>query len=117
MAKKNFEINTTGAGALLESVGAGAGSTKQKTAAPEEKAEREAEGRTQGRKGCKAPRINLALTSDNWEFISKWKGGQASTKFINKIIETYRKEHTNDLIKEQEEYLNQMREEAKATKK
>lgn len=116
MAKK-FEINEAGAGALLESVGEKAGKTRQGTATPEEKAAREAEGRTQGRKGCKAPRINLALTADNWEFISKWKGGQAATKFINKIIETYRKEHTNDLIREQEEFLNQMREEAKAARK
>lgn len=116
MAKK-FNINAEGAGALMASVERQTGKTKQGTATPEEKAAREAEGRTQGRKGCKAPRINLALTSENWDFISKWKGGQAPTKFINKIIETYRKEHTNDLIREQEEYLNQMREEAKAARK
>lgn len=96
MAKK-FEINEAGAGALLESVGAKAkkGSYTQKAATPEEKAEREAEGRTQGRKGCKAPRINIAFTSENWDFLrvmAKLKG-QNMTQFCNEIITQYREAH------------------------
>lgn len=96
MAKK-FNINAEGAGALMASMErqTTGKSYTQKAATPEEKAEREAEGRTQGRKGCKAPRINIAFTSDNWEFLrvmAKLKG-QNMTQFCNEIIKQYREEH------------------------
>ena len=116
MAKK-FEINTEGAGALMANMERQTGKTRQGTATPEEKATREAEGRTQGRKGCKAPRINLALTADNWEFINNFKGGQPATKLINNIIETYRKEHADDLIEQQQRYVDKLKRDAKEARK
>ena len=112
MAKK-FNINAEGAGALMASMERQTGKTRQGTATPEEKAAREAEGRTQGRKGCKAPRINLALTADNWEFINNFKGGQPATKLINNIIEIYRKEHAAELAQQAQEFADKLKKAAK----
>lgn len=65
---------------------------QQTTASPEEAAERMAELRTQGRKGCKAVRINMAFTPDNHGFIKKMAriSGMTMTEFTNSIIERYR---------------------------
>ena len=62
---------------------------------PQEAAERAAELRTQGRKGCKAVRINMAFTPDNHEFIRVMAKitGKTMTEFANLVIERYRTEH------------------------
>ena len=51
--------------------------------------------RTQGRKGCKAIRINMAFTPDNHEFIKVMAriSGQTMTQFTNLVVERYRAEH------------------------
>ena len=68
---------------------------QQGTASPQEREERAAELRTQGRKGCKAVRINMAFTPDNHEFIRVMAkaSGHSMTEFTNMVIAAYRKEH------------------------
>lgn len=70
---------------------------QQSTASEEEKAERAATGRTQGRKGCKkeGQRLNLLLETDNHEFIKVMSKatGRTMTDFTNLIISAYRREH------------------------
>lgn len=72
---------------------------KQETASPEEKAYREANGITQGRKGCKMQRINMGFTTDNYKFIKilSRATGRTMTVFVNNIIEQYRREHPEQL--------------------
>lgn len=68
---------------------------QQGTASPQEAAERAAQMRTQGRKGCKAVRINMAFTPDNHEFIKIMASitGHTMTEFTNIVVERYRNEH------------------------
>lgn len=95
-SKKDFGAMKTGRvyGAIEQATST---KGKQKTAAPEEKAEREATGATQGRKGCKKPgkRLNLLLSPENHEFIDIMSRatGRNMTEMINDIITAYRDEH------------------------
>lgn len=103
MATKKFEgmntSKTTGAGAgeeVLKTQRRGASrSGQQQEVTPEEKAEREAIGKTQGRKGCKATRINMAFWSENHEFIKTMAriSGKTMTEYTNLVIAKYREEH------------------------
>ncbi len=68
---------------------------QQGKASPEEAKERADQMKTQGRKGCKAVRINMAFTPDNYEFIrvmSKLRG-ETQTAFVNYMIERFASEH------------------------
>lgn len=68
---------------------------QQGTASPQEAAERASNLKTQGRKGCKATRINMAFTPENHQFIKTMAriSGQTMTEFTNLVIERYRTEH------------------------
>ena len=68
---------------------------QQGTASPQEAAERAAQLKTQGRKGCKATRINMAFTPENHEFIKVMARltGKTMTEFANLVVERYRNEH------------------------
>ena len=68
---------------------------QQGTASPQEAAERAANLKTQGRKGCKAIRINMAFTPENHQFIKVMStiSGKTMTEFTNFVIERYRTEH------------------------
>lgn len=68
---------------------------QQGTASPQEAAERAAQLKTQGRKGCKVIRINMAFTPENHEFIKVMAtiSGKTMTEFANLIVERYRNEH------------------------
>jgi len=68
---------------------------QQGTASPQEAQERAAQLKTQGRKGCKAIRINMAFTPENHEFIKVMAtiSGKTMTEFANLIVERYRNEH------------------------
>ena len=83
---------------------------RQKNAPKEEKTVREAEGRTQGRKGCKAPRINMAFTLENWDYLRTMSAimGQTMTQYCNALIEKHRNEN-----KEHFERAKEIRKEAK----
>ena len=93
-AKKDFSgINTGRVYSALEQATSEKG--HQGTASPQEAAERKADLRTQGRKGCKATRINMAFTPENHEFIKVMAAitGKTMTEFANLVIERYRTEH------------------------
>jgi len=68
---------------------------QQGTAPPEEQAERREKMKTQGRKGCKAVRINLAFSDSNHAFIRVMASasGKSMTEMVNLIIAAYRREH------------------------
>jgi len=68
---------------------------QQPTVSPAEAQERAEQLRTQGRKGCKAVRINVAFTPSNHEFIKVLSTitGQTMTEFTNQVIAQYREEH------------------------
>lgn len=105
MAKKDFgSINTERAGGdMAQAAAAVFGKVEQATsrkgqqgtASPAEAAERAASLKTQGRKGCKAIRINMAFTPENHEFIKIMARitGHTMTEFANLVIERYREEH------------------------
>ena len=93
-SKKDFSgINTGRVYADLEQATSQKG--QQGTASPQERAERAAEMRTQGRKGCKAIRINMAFTPQNHEFLKVMSkaSGRSMTAFCNLVLDAYQREH------------------------
>lgn len=68
---------------------------QQATASPEEAEARKRQLRTQGRKGCRAERINIAITPENHQFIKVMAQitGKSMAEFTNIVIERYRTEH------------------------
>ena len=93
-SKKDFAGMNTGRGyGAIEQATSRKG--QQGTASPQEAAERAAQLKTQGRKGCKAIRINMAFTPENHEFIKVMAtiSGKTMTEFANLIVERYRNEH------------------------
>jgi len=108
MAKKDFSAMNIGrVSAAIETATSNRG--RQTTASKEEQAQRAAERRTQGRKGCKldGQRINLLLTPENHEFIKQVSkvSGLSMTAYINTVIEAYRKEHP-ELMKKAAEFID-----------
>ena len=99
MAKKDFSaINADYSSALLSSLEqATARKGQQSSASPEEQAERAADLKTQGRKGCKAVRINMAFTPENYEYIQTMSRlrGQSLTAFVNKLIDKHREQNAD----------------------
>ena len=93
-SKKDFAgMNTGRVYGAIEQATSNKG--QQGTASPQEAAERAANLKTQGRKGCKATRINMAFTPENHEFIKVMARltGKTMTEFTNLVIERYRTEH------------------------
>jgi len=80
---------------------------QQGTASPQERAERAASLKTQGRKGCKAVRINMAFTPENHEFIKVMAraSGRTMTEFTNLVVAAYRSEHP-EMMEQAEAFLN-----------
>lgn len=72
-----------------------AGSKAHPEVKPEELKRRKAEGRTRGAKGAKLDRINMAFTTDNFDYIRIMSGitGQTMTAFVNDVIAQHREEH------------------------
>lgn len=68
---------------------------RQSTASKKEQEERAAEGRTQGRKGCRIGRFNIGFITDNRDYIEVMSRvrGESMTDFINYVITEHRKEH------------------------
>lgn len=96
MAKgKDFSAMNTGrvAGSIAQATSR---KGQQATATSEEATARAEDLRTQGRKGCKATRINMAFTPSNYEFLKVMAtlSGKSLTEFANFVIDTYRKEHS-----------------------
>lgn len=65
---------------------------QQKTASAREQNERAAQLRTQGRKGCKAPRINFAFSTANYDFVRVMARatGKTMTEIANMALDKYR---------------------------
>ena len=95
MAKKDFTKIDTGSRVFSAIEQATTTKGQQGTASPEELTARRAALQTQGRKGCKAIRINMAFTPENHEFIRVMAkaSGHTMTEFANLVIEAYRREH------------------------
>ena len=93
--KKDFSgINTGRAYEAIEQ--ATSQRAQQGTASPQEQAQRRTYMKTQGRKGCKAIRINMAFSPENHEFLTVMAriSGMSVTNFCNHCIDEYRKEHS-----------------------
>ncbi len=60
-----------------------------------ERAEAMANFETAGKKGMKMPRVNLAFTPENHEYIQTMSRvrGETMTRFVNTIIEAHMKDH------------------------
>ncbi len=71
------------------------GRRKQSKVSEGEMAYRKANLKTQGREGCKAERINMAFTPDNYNFIKRVSraSGLTMTEYCNRIVAAYRNEH------------------------
>ena len=70
-------------------------SSGQSIATADEQLERAEEMRTQGRKGCKAPRINVAFTPSNYRFVKIMSRatGNSMCEFINLVLKAYQDDH------------------------
>lgn len=107
MAKDFTGINT---GRVYKSIETGTSRRGQQgKASPQEAAERASNLKTQGRKGCKAIRINMAFTPENHEFIKVMAKitGKTMTEFTNLTIERYRQEHP-DLYEQAKAIIDQL---------
>lgn len=98
MAKKDFSQIDTGRERVkseLETATEEKKAGQQGTAGPDEQKERIDSMTTMGRKGCHAPRINLAFSGPNYDFVrimSRIKG-VSLTKYVNGVLDAYRQEH------------------------
>ena len=108
MAGKDFSGINTGRvyGAIEQATGT---KGQQGKASPQEQAERASALKTQGRKGCKAPRINMAFTPENHEYVKIMARatGKSMTEFTNLVIERYRTEHP-ELIEKAKDLINSL---------
>ena len=108
-SKKDFAgMNTGRVYGALEQATSRKG--QQGTASPQEAEERREALKTQGRKGVKAIRINMAFTPSNHEFIKVMSKatGRTMTELTNQVIEAYRNEHPEFMEKANSflEYIN-----------
>ena len=104
--KKDFAgMNTGRVSATIEQATGKKG--QQATATPQEQAERAEELRTQGRKGCKAVRINMAFAPSNYEFIKVMSkaSGKSMTEFTNLVLAAYQREHP-EIMEQARGFLN-----------
>jgi uncharacterized protein (DUF1778 family) len=107
-SKKDFAgINTDRVYSAIETATSKRG--QQGTASPKEAAERAEQLRTQGRKGCKATRINMAFTPENHEFIKIMAkaSGKTMTEFTNLVIAAYHREHP-EILEEAQAFLDKI---------
>ena len=101
MTKKNElaeNLQTVITGETSKTISRGvSGKGTQNEATEAEKETRARTMRTQGRKGCKIQRVNMAFSADNYDFlrtVSKLKG-DSITNFVNFIVEKYRADHSD----------------------
>lgn len=106
--KKDFSgVNTGRVYGSIETATSSKG--QQNSASPQEAAKRKSQLKTQGRKGCKAIRINMAFTPENHEYIKILAkiSGKTMTEFTNFVIERYRTEHP-ELYDKAREIIDQL---------
>lgn len=106
MAKKGFTQEATG---TVYNKLIGASKERKPTATEREAKEARESQKTQGRKGCKMQRINMAFTDSNYEFIhvmSRLKG-ITYTDFVNELLTEYREEKC-DVYKEAQALIKKL---------
>lgn len=102
MSKDFNTVGTAFSDALTESIRGAATDKGAKVEATEgEKAARVAEGNTQGKKGCKMPRINMALLPDNYQMLKMLSAatGKTITDINNQILTSYVNDHPDILAR------------------
>lgn len=114
--KKNFdELKNANTSFTLNEAVKATKRTGSQTPATEEEAEaRKALMQTRGRKGVHLPRINMAFTPENHEYIKTMAfiTGQTMTEFLNDIITEYRAQYDENYGE-----IAKMREKVNAMKK
>ena len=96
MARTQKDFSKINTGKLTESIDRATSNRQQQAPAPPaERIARAEDMRTQGRKGCKAVRINCAFSTSNHQFIKIMSkaSGRTMTQMVNDIIAAYRNEH------------------------
>ena len=70
---------------------------KQSEITPQEAAQRVEEMRTQGRKGVAAPRINMAFSGPNYNYVRVMAAiqGKTMTTFVNDVVAQHREAHAD----------------------
>lgn len=108
MAKKDFtEVNTGRVYSAIEEA------TKpqkgRRSYSAEEKLEALETMQTSGKKGVRLPRINVAFSLSNFEYVHTMARvrGESLTKFINHLIEEHRKQNA-DVYEKAIEFRKQM---------
>lgn len=97
--KKYNENNAPGISELYNELVRTTRGTGKQTPATEEEAEaRKALRQTRGRKGVHLPRINMAFSPVNYDFIKTMAliTGQTMTDYVNNLIESYRNEYAEE---------------------
>ena len=67
------------------------------------------QGKSSGRRGIKLPRINLAFTSDNYEYVQTMARatGQTMTAFVNQVLDQHRAAHM-DTLERMQRFLEEL---------
>lgn len=90
MAKNKFDVNMIQSERVYNDLDQATGKRQQQGAASTEEIKvRRARMQTQGRKGCKAPRINIAFSEDNYRFVKIYASstGQTITRAVNELLD------------------------------
>ena len=106
MSKKDFSgMNTGRVYGSIEQATSEKG--QQGTASPQEIKERRENLATQGRKGAKAIRINMAFTPSNHAFVKTMSKatGRTMTEFTNLVLAAYQREHP-EIMAEAQHFLD-----------
>lgn len=96
MSKDFSNTSTAFSEALQGSIDSSATDKRAKVEASEsEKRERVASGNTQGKKGCKMPRVNMAFLPDNYQMLKMLSAatGKTITDINNQILTDYVNSH------------------------
>lgn len=92
---KNFDTANIKTGRVYSELEQATGAANQQdTASPEEVKTRRSNLKTQGRKGAKAIRINMAFTPENHKFIKVYASstGQTMTEACNQMLDYARRD-------------------------
>lgn len=90
MTSKKLDLENVQTGRVFNAVERATGKEgQQDTASPEEAEKRRRNLKTQGRKGCKAIRINMAFSPQNHKFIKVYASstGQTMTEACNQMLD------------------------------
>ena len=96
---KSFKNEAARPSVYLNTIGAQAEQETQAVQEVQELHERQEALATQGKKGAKAQRINMAFTPSNMEFIKIMARvkGQTMTQFVNAILDKAREENKDTI--------------------